>query len=94
MNHDESQSSYLLDDSSRRTIFATVENRITYLWSRIYCRVEDFDLEGMDLSWNSSQWVDVNKSEQLSDSDNSDTLPQLDGPADHRPGMFCLSIHV
>ena len=52
-------------------------------------RLDDFDLEGMDTSWNSSQWVDIKKSDRngSNESDNSDTLPQFDGPADHKTGM-------
>ena len=48
-----------------------------------------FDLEGMDTTWNSSQWVDVNKTDKTGsgESDSSDNIPQLDGPADHKNGM-------
>ena len=36
----------------------------------------------MDLSWNSSQWVDVNPPGEASGNSDNDELPQVDGPAD------------
>jgi len=51
------------------------------------------DLEGMDLSWNSSQWISLhrdvspahsNNSPTHSDDSDVDLLPQLDGLTDNK----------
>ena len=62
---------------------------VYYIDSHIFYRMSVFDLEGMDTTWNSSQWVDVNETDKTGsgESDSSDNMPQLDGPADHKNGM-------
>ena len=53
----------------------------------IFYRPEDFDLAGMDQSWDSSQWVDV------SATDGGDNIPQFDGTGDDKYGKpFSLLI--
>ncbi len=46
----------------------------------------DFDLGGMDQSWNSSQWVAVEADKDGQDQ-SEDELPQYDGPADNKAGI-------
>ena len=47
---------------------------------------KEFDLAGMDQSWNSSQWVDVSTNQPAED------IPQVDGAADNKPGLIILHI--
>ena len=46
-------------------------------------KAEDFDLEGMDQSWNSSQLLPVSANRESDDS-----LPQLDGTGDDKTGTM------
>ena len=57
----------------------------------------EFDLEGMDSSWNSSQWLDVGL-DKKDDVEEEPGIPQYDGPADDKAGkctvLQCPHEHV
>lgn len=54
------------------------------------------DLDGMDRSWNSSQWVSLRHAEANSDSEESDSsiIAQLDGLVDGKRNNFTSLLYV
>lgn len=57
---------------------------------------DEFDLDGMESSWNSSAWVGVDHQSENQDEDSSgddDTIhiTQLDGPIEQKPGTSVFS---
>jgi len=56
----------------------------------VCCRLA-IDLAGMDMSWNSSQWVSVHRdvSPTVSENSDDDRLPQLDGLTDNKSTTHC-----
>jgi len=54
------------------------------------CRRSSVDLRGMDVSWNSSQWVSIHRDVSPTHSDASDDelLPQLDGLTDNKSTLY------
>ena len=60
-----------------------------FIFSPVKPEVEEYDLAGLDETWQESQLEEKSaqesdKSESEEDSD-SDVIPQLDGPADEKP---------
>ena len=41
-------------------------------------------MEGMESSWNSSQWVDVDGASRRDSGNEESFIPQLDGPSDEK----------
>ena len=65
----------------------------------LFFSMNEVDLEGMDRSWNSSQWVDVLRDQKADESEDQtsceqETIPQLDGPADEKPSKFVIYMYT
>ena len=41
-------------------------------------------MEGMESSWNSSQWIDVDDASRRESENEESFIPQLDGPSDEK----------
>ena len=56
----------------------------------VACCRSAVDLRGMDVSWNSSQWVSLRRDVSPTHSDGSDDelLPQLDGLTDNKGMVY------